>query len=284
LDEFVYLQSLLIPYTPSRLIFTFAAVSIVTRSRLSQKKKLKKLTAAITTTKMRSLILLSSLLITSVHATTSPPNGALIVGVNAQYKNLQSAVTAASPGKTIFIQPGTYNEQVYIPPEKKNLVIIGYSENGGSYNGNKVTITQSLAQDKGKDNEHTATLRAWGDGLKVYNVNFVNSRGQGSQALALAANGDRMGFYGCQFKGFQDTIMSERGMHFISKSLIVGATDFIFGQHGILWIEKSTIQVVNAQLGYVTGTLLLPFFLPSAWSNQPLQQTEETKQITPLTT
>jgi pectinesterase len=150
---------------------------------------------------MRSLTLLFSLFTAIVLATTSPPKDALVVGANAQYKNLESAVTAASSGKTIFIQPGTYNEQVYIPPEKKNLVIIGYSEKGDSYDGNKVTITQGLAQDKGKDNEHTATLRAWGDGLKVYNVNFVNSRGQGSQALALAANGDKMGFYGCQFKG-----------------------------------------------------------------------------------
>jgi pectinesterase len=202
---------------------------------------------------MQSLIFLLGFLTTTILAATSPPNGALVVGPNAQYKTLQSAITAASPGAKIFINPGTYHEQVHIPPEKKNLVIIGHSEKPNHYNGNRVTITQGLAQDKGKSNEHTATLRAWGDGLKVYNVNFVNSRGQGSQALALAANGNQMGFYGCQFRGFQDTVMSERGRHIFGKSLIVGATDFIFGMYGIAWFEECEIKVVKANLGYVTA-------------------------------
>jgi pectinesterase len=215
---------------------------------------------------MRSFTLLFSLFVSIVLATTSPPSGALVVSSssNAKYKTLQSAVTAAASGATIFIEPGTYKEQVYIPTGKNNLVIIGYSEAGTSYTGNKVTITQGKAQDSsGKpNNDNTATLRAWGDGLKVYNVNFVNSRGQGSQALALSAYGDKLGFYGCQFKGFQDTVMSQKGMHFIGKSLIVGATDFIFGQLGVLWVEKSVIQVVSAGVGYVTGKSTLPLFLP----------------------
>jgi hypothetical protein len=62
---------------------------------------------------------------------------------------------------------------------------------------------------------------------------------------------------------FQDTIMSQKGMHFMGKSLIVGATDFIFGQYGILWVEECDIKVVNALLGYVTGMFHPPFlFLP----------------------
>jgi len=201
---------------------------------------------------MRFITLFLSLVSTALAATT-PPAGALVVGAGGQYKTLQSAVTAASPGKTIFINAGTYNEQVYIPPEKKNLVIIGASDRPNSHDGNKVTITQGLAQDKGKNNDQTGTLRAWGDGLKVYNVNFVNSRGKGSQALALSAYGDEMGFYGCQFKGFQDTVLSEKGKHIFVKSLIQGATDFIFGMHAMTWFEDCDIKVLNEQLGYVTA-------------------------------
>jgi pectinesterase len=216
---------------------------------------------------MRYLTPLLSLLTATVCANTSPPGGALVVGSSssAKYKTLQAAVTAASPGAKIFIEAGTYNEQVYIPVTKTNLVIIGSSASNDSYTSNTVTITQKLAQDSSNkpNNDGTATLRAWGDGLKVYNVNFVNTRGQGSQALALSAYGDRMGFYGCQFKGFQDTVMSQQGTHYIGRSLIVGATDFIFGQKGLLWIEKSVLQVVSANTGYVTGKLLLSY--SSAW-------------------
>lgn len=74
-----------------------------------------------------------------------------------------------------------------------------------------------------------------------------------------------MGFYGCQFKGFQDTVMSERGRHIFGKSLIVGATDFIFGMHGIAWFEECDIKVLNAQVGYVTGEFLDLLLLSPAW-------------------
>ncbi|TID21475.1 pectin methylesterase [Venturia nashicola] len=197
----------------------------------------------------------ASLFASTVVAITTPPSGALVVGPSGKYKTLQSAVTAASNGATIFIEPGTYKEQVFIPEKKSNLKIIGSSSQDTTFTGNKVTITGALAQDSsGKpNNDGTATLRAWGDGLKVYNVNFANTRGEGSQALALSAYGNQLGFYGCQFTGFQDTVMSHKGHHFIGNSLIVGGTDFIFGKSGVLWIEKSVLHCVKADTGYVTA-------------------------------
>ncbi|QDS74253.1 hypothetical protein FKW77_003019 [Venturia effusa] len=194
----------------------------------------------------------------SVLASTEPPAGALIVGSSpkAKYKTVQAAVTAAPSGGIIFIESGTYNEQVFIPAGKNKLRIIGYSANASSYQGNTVTITQGLAQDSpGKPgNDKTATLRAWGDGLQMYNINLVNTRGKGSQALALSAWGTEMSFLACQFIGFQDTILSEKGKHFISRSLIRGATDYIFGQHSLLWIEKCVLQCVNNSIGYLTAS------------------------------
>lgn len=216
-----------------------------------------------------STINLISLFVPFVFAVTTPPSGALIVGTSssAKYKTLQAAVTAAASGATIFIEAGTYKEQVYIPAGKNDLKIIGYSATDTTYTGNEVIITQGLAQDAASkpNNDGTATLRAWGDGLKLYNVNLVNSRGSGSQALALSAYGDKLGFYGCQFTSFQDTVMSQKGTHFIGKSLIIGATDFIFGQYGILWIEKSVLQVVIAKIGYVTGKCLSLSFPLALW-------------------
>jgi pectinesterase len=120
-----------------------------------------------------------------------------------------------------------------------------------------------MAQDKqkNKNNDQTATLRAHGDNFKLYNVNVVNTRGKGSQALALSAYGDNQGYYGCQFKGFQDTILSEKGHHIFVKSLVQGATDFIFGMHGQAWFEKCDIRVVSAEKGFVTGKFQYVFKL-----------------------
>lgn len=206
---------------------------------------------------MRFSATLTSLFASTVLAITTPPSGAIVVGKSsaAKYKTVKAAVTAAASGAIIFIEAGTYPEQVYIPAGKNNLKIIGYSAADTSYEGNKVIITQGLAQDAASkpNNDKTATLRAWGDGLKLYNVNLVNSRGQGSQALALSANGDQLGFYACQFSGFQDTVMSTKGRHFIGKSLISGATDYIFGQYGVLWIQNSVLECVKANVGYITG-------------------------------
>jgi pectinesterase len=80
-------------------------------------------------------------------------------------------------------------------------VLYGYTSDTSSYTGNKVTITYNLSQASGVSNDGSATLRAEVGNLKVYNINFVNSYGKGSQAVAVSAQGDKTGFYGVSFKG-----------------------------------------------------------------------------------
>jgi len=117
-----------------------------------------------------------------------------------------------------------------------------------------VTITQGKSQDDSANDDLTATLRAHTTNLKVYNINFVNTRGQGSQALAVSANNDKQGYYGCQFKGYQDTILAEDGKQIYAKSYVEGATDFIFGQRATAWFDGVTIGVLTAPLGYITAS------------------------------
>lgn len=80
-----------------------------------------------------------------------------------------------------------------------------------SYSRNTVTITQNRSQDNQQSNDLTATLRAAAVGLKVYNINLVNTRGKGSQALAVSAQADKQGYYACKFVGYQDTILANEG-------------------------------------------------------------------------
>jgi pectinesterase len=192
-------------------------------------------------------------LVSTALAGSNPPNGALVVGQGGTYKTVQQAVNAAKSGQTIFIKSGSYKEQVYVPKEKSKITIIGQSSSENSYKSNTVTITGNKAQDnpKGTNNDNTGVLRAHGDNFKLYNVNLVNTRGKGSQALALSAYGNKQGYYGCQFRGYQDTILSEQGEHVFVNSLIEGATDFIFGQKAQSWFENVDIKVIAP--GFITG-------------------------------
>ncbi|KAF2123224.1 pectin lyase fold/virulence factor [Lophiotrema nucula] len=210
---------------------------------------------------MRSFLSFLSLAVTALAASrTSAPSGCLVVSKSAssgQYSTVQAAVNALSTSSTtaqcIFINQGTYSEQVYIKALKSALTIYGYTTDTSGYSGNAVTITQGKSQADGLTNDETATLRAWTTNLKVYNINLVNSHGSGSQALAISAAADKQGYYGVQFKGFQDTILANTGAQVYAKCLIQGATDFIFGQTATAWFDGVDIRVLAASLGYITA-------------------------------
>ncbi|KAF1816945.1 pectinesterase-like protein [Eremomyces bilateralis CBS 781.70] len=176
---------------------------------------------------------------------TTAPSGALVVGNGGKYKTISSAVNAAKAGSVIFVLPGKYNEQVYVPANKGALTIMGSTPDASSYEKNQVTISARNSQANKPNNDETGTLRVKNDGFKLYNINVENTWGKGSQALALSAYGKSQGFYGCGFFGFQDTVMPNDGSQYFSKCLITGATDFIFGQKSLAWFEKCDIGVRN---------------------------------------
>ncbi|KAF4978216.1 hypothetical protein FZEAL_5377 [Fusarium zealandicum] len=191
---------------------------------------------------------------------TSAPSGCLTVRKSpstGQYGTVQAAVNALSTSSTsaqcIFIDQGTYTEQVLVPARKAQLSIYGYTTDTGSYSGNKVTITGKKSQADGLNNDETAPLRIKSTNFKLYNVNVANTYGKGSQAVALSAYADS-GYYACAFTGFQDTVLSQSGYQLYSRCLIQGATDFIFGQQASSWFEKCDIRVVSNSIGYITAS------------------------------
>lgn len=221
---------------------------------------------------MKSLLLpllsLLSLSSSALAATrTSPPSSAcLSVGAGQSYSNIQSAVdalsTTASGSQCIFIYPGTYWEQVLIPARSAQLSIYGYTADTQGYASNTVTIIANKSQADGLNNDQTATVRVKSSNIRLYNLNIENSYGKGSQAVALSVAADGVGVYGCQLKGFQDTLLAEDGAQLYARTLIQGATDFIFGQRAPAWFQRCDIKVLAANLGYITGMFFLGFFFP----------------------
>ncbi|KAI5796198.1 pectinesterase-like protein [Pyronema domesticum] len=189
---------------------------------------------------------------------TSPPSGCIVVSKSAssgQFSTVQAAVdslsTTSSAKQCIFIYQGTYTEQVYIAPRSAQLTIYGYTTDTSSYSGNTVTITQSRSQDNVASNDLTATLRAWNEGLKVYNINLQNTRGAGSQALALSASNTKQGYYGVKFIGYQDTLYPNTGYQVYAKCYIEGAVDFIFGMQARAWFDDVDIRIKG--VGFITA-------------------------------
>ncbi|APA07916.1 hypothetical protein SS1G_00468 [Sclerotinia sclerotiorum 1980 UF-70] len=187
---------------------------------------------------------------------TVAPSGAIVVDqtgkLSGSYTTVQAGIDALDADTTdnqyLFIAPGTYFEQVYLPPLVSNLTIQGYTEDARDYSGNQATITYNLALINTTSDDLTATFRAHNNNTKVYNLIIENTFGHinsNGQNLALSSYATNVGFYATQFWGYQDTVLAESGFQLYSKCLIVGAIDFIFGEKALAWFEKNDIRTIG---------------------------------------
>lgn len=189
----------------------------------------------------------------SAYNGTTPPAGALLVSqkpIEGQtvYPNIQEALNAApvssKTNATIFIYPGTYNEQLIVS-KAGTTIFMGYSDATDNYNQNKVTIQQSRGEDtQGTgSNVDAATVYATGNYFYAYNINFRNNNGtqQDIASLGFAVKSSKFAFlHGCQIYGNQDTLYIS-GSLFAFKTLVIGNIDFIFGS-GSGYFLNSTIS------------------------------------------
>lgn len=104
---------------------------------------------------------------------TSPPSGCLHVAKSGgSYSTVQSAVNSLSTTSTadqcIFINQGTYTEQVYIASRAAKLTIYGYTTDSTSYANNKAIITYNSPASTAGSNDASGTLRVHAANVKVY--------------------------------------------------------------------------------------------------------------------
>jgi polygalacturonase len=156
-------------------------------------------------------------------ARVSPERDAIVVDRSARpypgsFSTVQEGVNALNNTTTkpqdLFIFPGIYVEQVFIPRLKSNLTVQGYTCDSRGYEDNTATITFDLALINTTSDDLTATLRQWNPNTKVYNLNVVNTFGhipKNGQNLAVSAETTGQGYYGCQLIGYQDTLLAETG-------------------------------------------------------------------------
>jgi hypothetical protein len=183
---------------------------------------------------------------------------------SGNFTTIQAAVTAAPASRTavytIYIKDGVYSEKVTVPSNKPFLQFVGQSV---------ANTILTWRDDNTTPNGAGGTLGTGGSGsivvnatdFSALNMTFVNSYGDGSQAVAVSLYADRAAFKNCRFMGNQDTLLTyESGgavsRHYFKDCYIDGNVDFIFG-NAIAIFDNCTIyaktRVVNAATSYITA-------------------------------
>ncbi|KFZ14365.1 hypothetical protein V502_06107 [Pseudogymnoascus sp. VKM F-4520 (FW-2644)] len=190
-------------------------------------------------------------------ARTSTPSGCLTVRGSGtktgEYSTLTAALAALGSGSAsacIFVYSGTYNEAfkiAYAGP----LTLYGYTADTGTYKSNVVNFQRSMTSTEAGNLDASSVANIVSANFKAYNINFKNTYGAGSQAVAVTANGDKQGFYGCGFYGYQDTLYAKSGKQYYSNCYMEGAVDYIFG-NAAAWFGECTIASNGG--GAITAT------------------------------
>ncbi|KNZ43723.1 pectinesterase [Puccinia sorghi] len=199
----------------------------------------------------------------SIWAQSTPPPGALIVrqsstsrGEHATISSAVAALSSLSGSKTIFIYPGSYNEQIRIN-YPYSLSIQGYSTNPTSAASNQVTVKVAISAAQVGSNVKSAAIWAKSEG------NVINSFGTGTdtQALALASTGNKQVFKYCTFSSFQDTVEVEGTAYFLG-TRIEGATAWF--ESVILAVKATTFQALSQVIS--AGATAGSTYLGRPWS------------------
>ena len=163
---------------------------------------------------------------------TSPPAGACIVSQTAiagqtTYSTITECINilpSTSVVSTIFIYPGTYNEQLTLN-RSGPTIFRGYADTPGSYLANQVVITNSrgVNTQSNESNSDSATFYSRCKDVKFYNINLVNKFGTtpdyASLAFAVGNNGNAS-FYNTQIIGNQDTFDVNAGKLYLKLYLV----------------------------------------------------------------
>ncbi|KAI8523305.1 hypothetical protein RHMOL_Rhmol13G0063100 [Rhododendron molle] len=129
----------------------------------------------------------------------------------------------------IAIRAGLYMENVYIGPDKQNIVLIGDGMDATIISGKRSNATGFRTYD-------TATVGIEGQGFVAEHITFENTAGPyGNQAAAIMVQADFSAFYRCRFKGYQDTLYTSRRKQFFRECEIYGTVDFIFGDSSVVF-------------------------------------------------
>jgi pectin methylesterase-like acyl-CoA thioesterase/polygalacturonase len=181
----------------------------------------------------------------------------------AQFASVQAAVNAVPDNSAtpyvIAISRGTYRERVTIPASKLHLTLLGTTGNPRDVTITAADYNQEVNPATGTPygTEGSATVHVKASNFTAQDITFANTFNKtanpgvtGTQAVAIAMEGDRQSYRNDVFYGHQDTLLtwdSSATVHlrqYVYDSEIDGDVDFIFG-NGQLAVDRSMIDALN---------------------------------------
>ncbi|GLJ10957.1 hypothetical protein SUGI_0138820 [Cryptomeria japonica] len=142
---------------------------------------------------------------------------------------VNSAPNKSADRYVIYVTAGVYNENVDIPKNKYNIMLIGDGIDVTVITGNRSVVD-------GWTTFNSATVSAVGQGFLARDITIENTAGAVKhQAVALRVGSDLSAFYRCSFKGYQDTLYTHSLRQFYRECDIYGTVDFIFGNAAVVF-------------------------------------------------
>jgi len=196
------------------------------------------------------------------HASTSASVTLTVGKSGAQYTSVQAAVNAvpANPAVpyTILISAGTYDETVTVPSNKPDLTLLGATRNPADVVITAANYNQEPNPAGGTfGTEGSATVHVKANNFTAEYITFSNTFDKlsfpsvtGTQAVAVAMEGDQQVYQHDVFLGHQDTLLTWDSSattslrQYVYDSTIEGDVDFIFGD-GDLVVDRSHIVALN---------------------------------------
>ncbi|CAN6976424.1 hypothetical protein IGI04_037099 [Brassica rapa subsp. trilocularis] len=161
--------------------------------------------------------------------TTAKPDLVVAKDGSGHYTSIQQAINAAAklPRRNkrlvIYVKAGVYRENVEMKKSVKNVMVIGDGIDS-------TVVTGSRNVKDGTTTFRSATFAVAGSGFIARDITFENTAGpEKHQAVALRSGSDFSVFYGCSFKGYQDTLYLHSRRQFLKNCNVYGTVDFVFG-------------------------------------------------------
>ncbi|KAK9071185.1 hypothetical protein SSX86_009753 [Deinandra increscens subsp. villosa] len=171
---------------------------------------------------------------------TPPPPTVVVAGDGSgNFTTIGAAVSMApnrSSGRYVIqIKAGVYSENVVIPRQKVNIMLVGEGMNSTIITGNRNFVD-------GYTTFTSATLSVIGNNFLARDLTIINTSGpEKHQAVALRVTSDAA-FYHCQFISHQDTLYAHSLSQLYRECAIHGTVDFIFGNAAAIF-ERCLILV-----------------------------------------
>lgn len=211
-----------------------------------------------------TLLFISTLIAKSTAQQPTPIKFVVAQDGSGNFKTIQEAVNAVrdhmQSRATIEVKAGTYREKLVIPAWKKNIAIIGENKEttiitNADYSG-KAFPTKDFTGNAKYSTYTSYTVLVQGNDCVVENLTIENAAGAVGQAVALTVEADRFAARNCVFLGNQDTLYTSKdGRNYFESCLIVGTTDFIFGEATVVF-NKCTIKSLSNS--YITAASTTP--------------------------